>query len=109
MRRIVAGLLLSALLVTCLCGCGSITIAGAVGPGVVVVSGFVSGVQTTTVPGTNGTFIQVTIVTLQQTLGFTSNTFCGNVGIQFPMNSFARVNFQPGTPCATIVVVVISG
>ena len=49
----------------------------------------------------------MTVVTLQQTLGFTTTKFCGNVGAQFPMNSFLQVSFQPGQPRSTIVEIVI--
>ncbi len=107
MRRLVACFLLSSLVGSLLCGCGAVRIQGVLAPGVETVSGFVSGVQLIMV-GSNGTLIQVTVVTLQQTLGFTTTNFCGNVSAQFPMNSFAQVSFKPGPPCATIVVIVIN-
>jgi hypothetical protein len=108
-RSLVACLLLSSIVCTALCGCGAVRIQGVLNGDVTSVSGFVSGVQLITVAGANGTFIEITVVTLQQTLGFTTTNFCGNVGGQFPMNSFAQVNFKPGQPCSTIVVIVISG
>jgi hypothetical protein len=107
MRRLVACFLLSSLAGSVLCGCGALRIEGFVGPGVETVSGFVSSVQLITVRS-NGTPIEVTVVTLQQTLGFTTTNFCGNVVAQFPMNSFAQVSFQPGQPCSTIVMIVIN-
>jgi len=106
MRRLVACFLLSSLVCGSVCGCGAVRIQGVLGPGVETVSGFVSGVQLITV-GSNGTLIEVTVVTLQQTLGFTTTNFCGNVVAQFPMNSFAQVNFNPGQPCSTVVVIEI--
>jgi hypothetical protein len=106
MRRYVACFLLSSFVWMSLCGCGAVVhVQGALDSGVVSVSGVVSGVQVTAVP--NGTVI-VTIVILQQMMGFTTTTFCGNVVSQFPMNSFAQVNFRPGQPCSTIVVIVIN-
>ena len=106
MRRLVACFLLSSLVCTIVCGCGAVRIQGALGPGVETVSGFVSGVQVIAI-GSNGTTVQVTVVTLQQTLGFTTTNFCGNVVAQFPMNSFAQVSFNPGQPCSTIVAIEI--
>jgi len=108
MRRLMACFLLSSLVCTVLCGCGAVRIQGVLNSDVVTVSGFVSGIQLVTVAGANGTLIQVTVVTLQQTLGFTTTNFCGDVGARFPMNSFAQVSFQPGQPCSTIVVIVIN-
>jgi len=105
-RCLGACLLLSSLVCGGVCGCGVIRIQGVFGAGVETVSGFVSGVQLITV-GSNGTTIEVTVVTLQQTLGFTTTNFCGNVVAQFPMNSFAQVSFTPGQPCSTIVVIEI--
>jgi hypothetical protein len=107
MRRLVACFLLSSFVCPVLGGCGAVHIQGVLDSGVVSVSGFVSGVQIITVPGANATVITVTVVTLQQTLGFTTTNFCGNVGPQFPMRSFAQVSFRPGQPCSTITVIVI--
>jgi hypothetical protein len=109
MRRLVASVLLSSLLCTTLCGCGAIRIQGFFGTDFATVSGFVSGVQVTTVPGAGGTVVVVTIVIFQQTLGFITTNFCGNSATQFPMNSFAQVSFKPGQPCSTIVAIVITG
>lgn len=100
--------LLSCLVSTALCGCGAVRIAAFFNPNAASVSGFVSGVQITSLPGANGTLIVVTIVTFQQTLGFTTANFCGNVGTQFPKNSFVQVTFNPGQPCSTVVAIVIT-
>jgi hypothetical protein len=108
MRRLVASILVSSLVCTALCGCGAIRIQGFVGSDFSTVSGFVSSVQVTNVPGAGGTVIVVTIVTFQQTLGSIATSFCGNLGAQFPTNSFAQVSFKPGQPCSTIVAIVIN-
>lgn len=108
MRRQVASVLLSSLLCTLLSSCGAIRIQGFFGSGAETVSGFVSGVQVTTVPAVGGTVVVITIVNFQQTLGFITTNFCGNFGSQFPMNSFAQVSFNPGQPCSTIVTIVIN-
>jgi hypothetical protein len=108
MRRLVACLLLSSLLFTVLSGCGAVRIQGFAGTGFATVSGFVSGVQITTVAGASGTLIVVTVVTFQQTLGFITSNFCGNFGSRFPINSFAQVSFRPGQPCSSVVVIIIN-
>jgi hypothetical protein len=107
-RRLVACFLLSSLVCVVLGGCGAVRVQGFLNSDIASVSGFVSGIHIVTVPGADRTVITITIVTLQQTLGFTTTNFCGNVGAQFPMRSFAQVNFQPGQPCSTIVVIVIN-
>jgi hypothetical protein len=33
--------------------------------------------------------------------------FCGDQTTLFPLNQTVRVNFNPGQPCATVIVVVI--
>jgi hypothetical protein len=106
MRRYVACFFLSSLMWVSLCGCGAVVrVQGALPLGVENVSGLVSGIQVTTIQ--NGTMI-VTIVTFKETPGFTTTTFCGNLLSQFPVNSFAQVNFQPGQFCSTVVVIVIN-
>ena len=105
-RCLLACLLLSSLVCGGVCGCGVVRIQGVLGAGAEAVSGFVSSVQLISV-GSNGTTIEVTVVTLQQTLGFTTTDFCGNVVTQFPMKSFVQVSFTPGQPCSTIVVIEI--
>jgi hypothetical protein len=107
-RRWVACFLISGFVTTIVGGCGAVHIQGALDSDIASVSGFVSGVQIIAVPGANGTVTLVTVVTLQQTMGFTTTNFCGNVGTQFPMHSFAQVSFNPGQPCSTITVIVIS-
>ncbi len=104
--RLLAGFVFWLVVCAVLSGCGAWRVQGALDAGFETVDGTVSSVQVLTT-GANGTGITVTIVTLQQTLGFTTTSFCGNVSTQFPMHSFVHVNFTPGQPCSTLVVIVI--
>jgi len=102
--------LLCVLLALWLCaletGCGNVFIGGAIRPGVSAINGTVSFVELNTIVS-NGTTIQVTIVSFLQN-GISSNlTFCGNQTSQFPLNQTVTMNFNPGQPCNTLVVVVI--
>jgi hypothetical protein len=54
-----------------------------------------------------GGTVQVTFVTFVQN-GFSSTIgFCEDQTSLFPLDQTVRVNFNPGQPCATIIVVVI--
>jgi hypothetical protein len=103
--------LLSLLLALCLCvgcaGCGNIFVRGTLQPGFSTVSGVVSIVHLSAIIGGDGNSVQITFVTFLQ--NGTGNTigFCGDQRDQFPLNQLVRTNFTPGTPCATLVVVVI--
>ena len=103
MRRLPAVLLL----VVLLAGCNGVTTFSAFsnlsGSNT---SGVVSIVRFTVIIGDNGTFVNVTIVTLVQNGFSNDNTFCGDVRNQFPMNTFVNVNFNPGRPCDTVVKVI---
>jgi hypothetical protein len=48
----------------------------------------------------------VTVVTFLLSGTATTQTFCGNFVSQFPVNTMVRVNFSPGTPCATVQLIV---
>ena len=94
-------------LVVLLAGCNGVTTFNAFSnPGVSNASGVVSIVRFTVVSGANGTFVNVTIVTLVQNGFSNDNTFCGDVRNRFPMNAFVHVNFNPGQPCNTVVQVI---
>ena len=109
MQRLMACLVIASVVGTTLCGCGgTVSVAACFNCESDTVSGVVSGVQVTTVPGSNGTPITVTVVTFEQTLGFTTQTFCGNFSTEFPKNSFARVSFLPGQRCSTILAISIT-
>jgi hypothetical protein len=71
----------------------------------VTVSGFVSVVQITTIITAGGTTTLVTIVTFLQFGRASTINFCGNLGNQFALNTFATVDFTQGQPCATIVAI----
>jgi hypothetical protein len=106
MKRLVFFFLVLCLVVT-LCGCGSIFIRGALPAGSSTVSGSVSVVTLSTVVGEKGTMVQVTFVTFLQ-FGVSSTVeFCGDHSSQFPMQQIVRADFNPGTPCASIVAIVI--
>jgi hypothetical protein len=65
-------------------------------------------VSTVQLTNTNGG-VQVTFVTFSQN-GFSSSmSFCGDQTGRFPLNQTVQVNFNPGQPCATILVVAIVG
>ncbi len=108
MRRLMACFVLSSLLAASLSGCGDVVFRGTLNSDFSTVSGTISQVSLTTFPQ-NGTTIVVTIVVFEEVLGFSTVNFCGDVRSRFPMNSFAQVNFQPGQPCSTVIVIVISG
>ncbi len=108
MRRLVACFVLFSLFCGILSGCGGVTVYGVINPGVATVSGTVCSITLTTLPQ-NNTTVLVTIVTFEKVLGFSTVNFCGDVRSRFPMNTFTQVNFQPGQPCSSIIVIVISG
>ena len=105
MRRLVFFLALFLLLI--LPGCGNIFIRGALPASSSTVNGSVSVVQLSAVIGENGTTVQVTFVTFMQS-GISSTVgFCGDQRSRFPMQQIVRAEFTPGTPCNSIVTIVI--
>jgi hypothetical protein len=94
-------------LVLILPGCGNIFIRGALPAGSSTVSGSVSVVTLSTVVGEEGTMVQVTFVTFLQSGVSPTVEFCGDQRSQFPMQQIVRADFNPGTPCASIVAIVI--
>jgi hypothetical protein len=99
-----AGLLFLLCLVQLL-GCGSTTfVSGAIHPAnVVVTTGTVSFVALSVVSGSNGTFVNVTGVTLLVPMGSNSLTFCGDQRSNFTMNTLVQVSFTSGQGCSTLV------
>ena len=71
------------------------------------VSGVVSFVQLTIVTDGNNVSTQVTVVTLQDNLGASNFTFCGDQRFQFPPDRFAQATFTPGQTCSTLLSVII--
>ena len=88
-------------------GCGNVFIHGALPAGSSSVSGTISVVQLSAVITGNGTTVQVTFVTFLQAGASSTLGFCGDQRSQFPMQQPVRANFNPGTPCASIVTIVI--
>ncbi len=101
MRRILAVLLI------CLLGCGGGSFRGTFRSGNTVfsVTGFVSIIELTTLPGTT---IPVTIVTfLPDFSPATTVIFCGDLAQQFFVDAFTTVNFTEGPSCATALVIFV--
>ena len=102
MRRILAVLLI------CLFGCGGCSFRATFRSGRTVfsVTGFVSIVELTTLPGTT---VPVTIVTfLPDFTPATTVIFCGNLTQQIFLDDFTTVNFTQGPSCATAFVIFIN-
>jgi Flp pilus assembly protein TadG len=84
--------------------CGAVFFGGAITTGSTF-QGTVSIVQLTAVNGNT----QVTAVTFLQN-GFSSTmNFCGDQIGRFPLTQTVQVNFNLGSPCSTILLVVIIG
>ncbi len=69
-------------------------------------SGTVSIVELSTVID-GGVFVTVTAVTLVNNGLPIRNTFCGDQTSFFPTNQVVTASFTPGTPCVSILQVVI--
>ena len=103
MKRLLSPLLL--LLLFLPSGCGNVFVRGAIETGSTV-EGSVSVVQVgNTLNGMET--VQVTFVTLLQNGTSSTIGFCGDQSVLFPLDQTVRVNFKPGQPCATVIVVVI--
>ena len=105
MKRFVSAVLVVSFAVVST-GCGNVFIRGAINTGSST-TGSVSFVQLGNVLNGTGGTVQVTFVTFLQN-GFSSTIgFCDNQTARFPVDQTVRVNFNPGQPCATILIVVI--
>lgn len=105
MKRLLSPVLVVSLLLFST-GCGNVLVHGVIQTGSTV-QGTVSIVQLgDTLNGTGGT-VQVTLVTFLQ--GGTPLTigFCGDQTSLFPLSQIVSVDFNPGQPCATVIIVVI--
>ena len=107
MNRLLAIFL--AVCLTCLCAsCGRVFVGGGFQPRQSSITGTVSFVEVNNVVS-GGTFVEVTFVTFfQDGLSSTMN-FCGDQSNQFLLNQTVTTNFNPGQPCATLVIVIIIG
>jgi len=105
MKRLLIAALLSALLSSSL-GCnGVFTVSGAI-HNTTFVTGTVSIVELSTVID-GGVLVTVTAVTLVNNWLPTRSTFCGDQTSFFPTNQMVTASFTPGTPCVSILQVVI--
>ena len=100
MQRLLAALLLVVLGLSC-AGCGNVFVHGVIQPGTSTVNGFVSVLQISNVNGTIVTFVTFLSNGTSSTFGF-----CGDQRRRFPMNQNVRTEFNPGTPCNSIVTIV---
>jgi len=102
--------LLSALLALTLTivssGCGNVFIGGAIHPAVSTITGTVSFIEVNNIIS-SGETIQVTSVTFLANDTTSSIGFCGDQSSQFLLNQTVTMNFTPGQPCSTLVLVVI--
>jgi hypothetical protein len=87
-------------------GCGNVFISGAINPGSTM-TGAITFVQLGNVLNGTGGTVQVTFVTFLQNGSSSTIGFCDDQRSRFPVDQTVRVNFNPGQPCATILVVVI--
>lgn len=94
------------MLLSQLLACGGIHVGAISNPSnVSVASGTVSVVHLTVVSNSNGTFVNVTAVTLLMPLGTNSLMLCGDQRSQFPTNSTVQVSYTPGQDCSNLVKV----
>jgi hypothetical protein len=100
-QRLPAALLLVVLVLSC-AGCGNVFVRGVIQPGTSTVDGFVSVLQISSVNGTTVTFVTFLGDGTSSTFGF-----CGDQRRRFPINQNVRAEFNSGTPCNSIVTIVI--
>ena len=105
MQRLLTALLLIALLSSSVACNGVFRVNGAIRNGSVL-TGTVSVVELSTVVD-GGVLVTVTFVTLVNNGFPTQNSFCGDQTAFFPMNQFVTATFTPGTPCLSVLQVVI--
>ena len=87
-------------------GCGTIRVSGALNASNTSSSiGTVSFVHFTAIFDSQGTLINVTVVTLAVPPATNTLTFCGNQSAQFTMNTAVQVSFTPGQSCSNLVSV----
>ena len=104
MNRLFAPVLIISLAVST--GCGNWSVSGAINTGSTI-TGSISFVQLGNVLNGTGGTVQVTFVTFVQNGASSTIGFCDDQISLFPLDQTVRVNFNPGQPCATIIVVVI--
>jgi hypothetical protein len=87
-------------------GCGNVFFRGDIQTGSTI-QGSVSVVELGNILNGIGETIQVTFVTFLENGTSSTLTFCDDQTTLFPLDQTVRVNFNPGQPCSTIIVVVI--
>jgi hypothetical protein len=106
-RRACASLLIVVLAVL-LDGCGGVVFFIGTGPNqtTLIVSGTCTSVQLVNIVGTDGVLVTATSVTLFDRGTSRTFQFCGDVGSQFPINSFVTVHYTNASSCLVPTVVL---
>jgi hypothetical protein len=81
--------------------CGNIFVRGAINPGTQSANGVVSIVEFSA----DNSGLSITIITLTGSGMDHTLNFCGDQRELFPVDREVRVNFKPGTPCASVLSV----
>lgn len=89
-------------------GCGNVFVRGAIQTGSTI-QGSVSVVQIGSVLNGTGGTVQATFVTFLENGTFSTIGFCADQASLFPLDQTVLVNFNPGQPCATVIIVTIVG
>lgn len=84
--------------------CGDIFVRGAINTGAQTTTGLVSIVQFSAASGGG---VSITVITLTANGLANTLSFCGDQRPLFPVDSQVRVNFMPGNPCNSVVIVVL--
>jgi hypothetical protein len=104
-KRLLVAALLSALIASSL-GCNGVFTVSGFSRNHSIITGTVSVVELSTVID-GGVFVTVTFVTLVNNGSPIRNTFCGDQTAFFPMNQFVTTTFTPGTPCLSVLQIVV--
>jgi hypothetical protein len=89
-------------------GCGNVFVRDAIQTGATI-QGSVSTVQIGSVLNGTGGTVQVTFVTFLENGTFSTIGFCADQAGLFPLDQTVFVNFNPGQPCASVIIVEIVG
>jgi hypothetical protein len=104
-RLLLIPLLLLSVLLT---SCGQVFVGFVSNPGNPGrISGTITAVQVGFLNNGAGTWVTVTFVTFLNGSRLTSVNFCGDQRSQFPINTFAQVEFNMGISCSTLITVSI--
>jgi hypothetical protein len=103
MKRLLPLTLVGSLLLSVI-GCGAVFIGGAIQPATTI-QGSVTNLQLGNMVNEAGGSVLVTFVTFFQSGTSSTLAFCNNQTNRLPLNQTVNVNFTPGQPCATIIVV----